>query len=191
MSLADFDHAEVQDGYLYELGRGRIVVSDVPGPSHLHLITAMRRQLAVFDVAHPGKIHDIPGGSDCKIMAEGFESERHPDLAVYLTPPTEEGDHVWWTWIPALVIEVISSGSETRDYHEKAEEYLAFGVQEYWVVDADKRQVLVHRRVGGQWRKQAVKAPQTYRCCVLPGFVLKTRPLFATAPGGKRPRKKP
>ena len=29
MSLADFDHAEVQEGHLYELGRGVIIVSDV------------------------------------------------------------------------------------------------------------------------------------------------------------------
>ena len=32
MSLADFEHAEVQEGLLYELGRGVIIVSDVPGP---------------------------------------------------------------------------------------------------------------------------------------------------------------
>ncbi len=30
MSLADFDHAEVQGGYIYELGRGTIIASDVP-----------------------------------------------------------------------------------------------------------------------------------------------------------------
>src|SRR5215831_987701 len=85
MSLADFDHAEVQEGYLYELGRGVIVVSDVPGPRHLAQIIAIRRQLSAHDLAHPGKIYGIVGGHECKLLLPSFESERHPDVAIYKT----------------------------------------------------------------------------------------------------------
>ena len=49
MSLDDFDKAEVQEGYLYELNRGVIVVSDVPRPRHLAMVNAARRQLSTSD----------------------------------------------------------------------------------------------------------------------------------------------
>src|SRR5437879_2544469 len=107
MSLAEFDHAEVQEGYLYELGRGVIVVSDVPKKRHLFQVEATRDQLGVYKWTHPGRIQIIAGGSDCKIMVAGYESERHPDLSVYKTLPPEEGKDFWFTWIPEIVIEVV------------------------------------------------------------------------------------
>ena len=43
MSLADFEHAETVEGRLYELGRGVIIVSDVPNPPYLAQVTALPR----------------------------------------------------------------------------------------------------------------------------------------------------
>src|SRR5438876_4366653 len=83
MSLAEFDKAEVQEGYLYELGRGVIVVSDVPNPRHLAQVLAIRRQLARYDLDHPGRIDNIAAGSECKLLLWDLESERHPDITVY------------------------------------------------------------------------------------------------------------
>jgi Uma2 family endonuclease len=185
MSLAEFDHAEVQGGCLYELSRGVITVSDVPGPRHLLQVQAIRDQLVIYKASHPGQIQVIAGGSDCKILATGFESERPPDLAVYKTLPPETGADLWSTWIPELVIEVVSPGSEHRDYQEKREEYLAFGVHEYWIVDAERQEVLALRRVGGRWRERILRPPETYRTSVLPGFEFPCEPVFqaATAAG--------
>src|SRR5436853_6281992 len=73
MSLEEFDLAEVQPGYLYELSRGVITVTDVPGTLHFALLTAVRRQLAAYDLAHPGAIYGIGGGpsakSSCPILS--------------------------------------------------------------------------------------------------------------------------
>jgi Uma2 family endonuclease len=182
MTLAEFDHAEVQEGYLYELGRGVIIVSDVPGKRHLAMVNALRRQLTAYDLAHPGRIHTIAGGGECKLLVEGLESERHPDLAVYKTAPDErDDDELWRSWIPELVIEVVSPGSQTRDYSEKPEEYLRFGVQEYWVVDREKPQMLAHRRSAGRWSEKVAKADEKYRSRLLPGFELDLAAVFAAA----------
>jgi Uma2 family endonuclease len=170
MSLADFDHAKVQEGYLYELGRGVIVVSDVPKKRHLYQVGHIRDQLTAYKLGEPGRIQFITSGSECKIMVAGYESERHPDLAVYMTLPPAEGEDFWFIWIPELVIEVVSSRSIRRDYQEKREEYLAFGVREYWVFDARKREMLVLRRVGGRWRERIVRPPEVYRTRLLPGL---------------------
>jgi len=180
MSLADFEHAEVKEGRLYELGRGVIIVSDVPGLRHLMQLNALRRQLHAYDLQHPGRIHNIAGGSDCKILLADLESERHPDLAIYKNPPPE-GDDFWASWIPEIVIEVISPSSEDRDYIEKREEYLRFGVREYWIVDAEREEVLVLRRSAGRWTERILRSSDTYRTRLLPEFELVCAPVFEAA----------
>jgi Uma2 family endonuclease len=181
MSLAEFDHAEVQEGYLYELGRGVIVVSDVPKKRHLYQVESIRDQLVAYKLTRPGRIQVIASGSECKVLVEGYESERHPDLSVYTTPAPEDGDDFWSSWIPELVIEVVSPGSGSRDYQEKREEYLAFGVHEYWIFNLDKEEMLVLQRVGGRWRERAVRPGEVYQTRILPGLQFQCDLVFQAA----------
>src|SRR2546430_1270572 len=118
MSLAEFANAEAQEGFLYELSRGIVIVSDIPNLRHLAQISAIRRQVAAYDLAHPGRIHTIAAGSECKIVVRDLDSERHPDLAIYLGPPPDDED-LWSSWIPDILMEIVSPGSEHRDYQEK------------------------------------------------------------------------
>jgi hypothetical protein len=171
MSLADFDLAEVQEGHLYELSRGVVAVSEIPNQRHLAQVRAIRWQLWAHATAHPDQVWDIPGGSDCKILLPDWDSERHPDLAVYQSAPPD-GRKVWSTWKPELVVEVVSPSSEARDYLEKREEYLDFGIKEYWIVDADKRELLALRRTRGKWKETVVREGDAYETPLLPGFAL-------------------
>lgn len=181
MTLDEFEPAEVMEGYHYELGRGEIVVTDVPRPNHLRVLTAIRRQFAAYDLAHPGVLDTIAGGGECKILLEAQQSERHPDLAVYMTPAPVEGNAVWGLWIPEVVVEVVSPGSEARDYQEKREEYLAFGVKEYWIVDPGKRSILVLRRNRGRWVEQRFGPSGTIESPLLPGFQFGCGSVFEAA----------
>src|SRR5438309_8066062 len=61
MSLKDFDHAPVVEGYLYELSRGIITVSDVPKYYHFAQVQGTRDQFIVYKLSHPGRIHSIAG----------------------------------------------------------------------------------------------------------------------------------
>ena len=181
MSLAEFEHAEVQDGYLYELGRGVIIVSEVPNPWHFLIVNLVSRQLRAFDLAHPDQFLAIGGGAECKILVDALGSERHPDLAVYKTPPPRNDSGAWSVWVPELVIEVVSSGSRRRDYEEKPEEYLRFGVQEYWIVDVERQELHVFSRDEGRWAEQVIGAEGTYRTGLLPGFEFACGPVFQAA----------
>jgi Uma2 family endonuclease len=181
MSLAEFEHAEVEEGRLYELSRGVITESDVPNPPHLAQVIAIRRQLNAYDLEHPGRIYAVASGSECKILVTGLESERHPDLAVYKTPPHSDVEDVWASWVPEIVIEVVSLGSEERDYGEKREEYLQFGVQEYWIANAERQEELVLRRAGGRWTERILRPGDTYRTRLLPGFEFACGPVFEAA----------
>ena len=130
MSLRAFEFAEVEEGYLYELARGFIVVSEVANYFHGSQIDVLQQYLQVYRHGHEGIIHRILGGSDSKLLMPEWESERHPDLAIYLTKPSGKKDRTMWrTWIPEVVIEVVSPSSVDRDYVEKREEYWTLGAK--------------------------------------------------------------
>ena len=183
MSLDDFESAEGADGFLYELGRGAVTVVDVPDSQHLAQVDEIREQFYVYKRSNPGRIHRMGSGSDCKILLADLVSERHPDWVVYKTPPPAAAGatELWSTWIPEIVIEVVSVSSRHRDYEEKPEEYRQFGVKEYWIVDAERREMLVLRRSKGRWSEQVVRPDAPYASPLLPSFSLDLAPVFAAA----------
>jgi Uma2 family endonuclease len=164
MSLEDFDRADVQEGHLYELGRGIITVSDVPRPRHGKRVDLLRAIFNRFRDEVPASIYGIYGGAECKVLLGDLQSERHPDLSVYTTaPPTEDAD-VWGLWIAELVVEIVSAESMHRDYVEKPQEYLAFGIKEYWIVDPDKKAMTVLIRRGSKWQTKVYEPGDVYEC---------------------------
>jgi Uma2 family endonuclease len=181
MSLDQFDRAEGREGYLYELNKGVIEVTNVPQPNHGQQVQEIRDQLTVYKSSRAGVIHYMAGGSDAKLLIGPSESERHPDLSVYLTPAPSNDADAWSTWVPAIVIEVVSKRSAKRDYEDKPPEYLEFGVDEYWIVDAAKKQMTVLSRWRGQWKKQIVRPTKKYATTFLPGFTLDLKKVFDAA----------
>ena len=180
MSLDDFDEAEVLPGFHYELSRGIITVSDVPGLKHFAMVNEVRRQLARYDLEHSGEIFGIAGGGECKIPLQEFQSERHPDVAVYKTAPPGDGN-IWGMWIPEMAIEVVSPESRHRDYEEKPDEYLQFGISEYWIIDGEERKMMVLKRSKGEWREQNIKPPKLYKTSLLPGLEFSCKKVFESA----------
>ncbi|MGO9921115.1 MAG: Uma2 family endonuclease [Isosphaeraceae bacterium] len=183
MSLDDFEEAEGEDGYLYELSRGVVTVVEIPHPFHFRLVDAIDRQLRAYLYQYPGRIVAIGGGAECKLLIEGLQSERHPDLAVYKTaqPDAKTAREIWRRWVPEIVIEVASRRSRNRDYGQKPEEYLRLGVKEYWIVDAEKRATIVMRRSRGRWIERTIRPPAGYRTRLLPGLVFSCSAVFETA----------
>ena len=81
MSLEEFEHAEGQEGYLYELSRGIITVSDVPNRRHLLLVAAIRDQLQAYKVTASGSnSHHRRRAANANCSIGDLDSERHPDL---------------------------------------------------------------------------------------------------------------
>jgi Uma2 family endonuclease len=83
--------------------------------------------------------------------------------------------------VPEIVIEIVSESSRKRDYEVKPEEYLQLGIEEYWIIDAAKKQMTVLLRWRGQWKPLFVRPPKRYTTRFLPGFALDLRRVFAAA----------
>jgi hypothetical protein len=64
MTLAEFGEADFEDGWLYELARGVIDVTEVPHPDHGRIVDRLARLFVHFDEAHPGIIDYRAGGGE-------------------------------------------------------------------------------------------------------------------------------
>jgi Uma2 family endonuclease len=181
MTLDDFIEADFEDGWLYELARGVIDVTEVPGPHHGRIVRRFARLFIVYDMEHPGIIDYQAGGGECRLRLPGMQSDRHPDQAVYLNPEPK-GPRPWTRWIPHIVVEIVSEGGEARDYVEKREEYLRNGISEYWILDPNRRELLILQRAGDVWEEVVVLPGMVYRTVFLPG--LEVRPEELLGPAG-------
>jgi Uma2 family endonuclease len=179
----EFEEAEEEPGYRYELARGVLEVTQVPDEPHALYVCYLYDAIARYRLAHAGAIFLYGGGSEYRLWLPEMISGRHPDVALTLrnTPKGYRGSRP-----PALVFEIVSEGAEahTRDYVAKREEYLRFGIREYWIVDPQARTILVLLRDGDAWVERAYSNHQTAEGLVLPGFVVPLADLWAAAQDG-------
>jgi Uma2 family endonuclease len=173
MTLDAFIKAEFQEGWLYELARGVVEVTEVPGPWHGRIVGRIVELFIEYIRQHPDIINYRAGGGECRLRLPGLASDRHPDQAIYLDPEPP-GPEVWTKWVPHIVVEVVSPRGRKRDLVTKREEYLRMGIREYWILDPKKRQMHVLVRDGDAWKETIVPATGVYRTIFLPG--LRVRP---------------
>jgi Uma2 family endonuclease len=182
MSLKDFEFVETQEGYHYELSRGFITVSEVANIYHALVVSIIRDALGVFKTENPGRIFLILNSMECKLLVRKWKSERHPDLAVYLTKPKGAKDRTMWRhWLPELAIEVVSERSVDRDYIDKRQEYWDLGIKEYWIVDTRREHVVLLRRGKTDWTEKRLGATGNITTKLLPGFALPFKTILDSA----------
>lgn len=169
MTLDEFLEAEAEEGPRYELSRGVLEVTQVPNPSHGQVVSNLYLMVARHDLAHPGVILRFGGGGEFQLLMPGMVSGRNPDLSVVIRGARKGyRGHP----LPALVAEVVSARSGDRDYRLKREEYLAYGILEYWIVDLPARKVTVLVRDGDVWVGRSSEGDQAIVSLVLPGLAV-------------------
>ena len=167
MTLAEFAEAEEEEGHRYELARGVVEVTKVPGTRYRQVVTNLYDCVSNWRRDHPGVILGYGGGEDFRIWVPAMDSGRNPDLAVVLRdgPGSVEKNPV-----PSLVAEVVSAQSGHRDYVIKRAEYLVFGLAEYWIVDFQLRRLTLLIRDGAAWAEQTLSDDQVIPSAILPGL---------------------
>jgi Uma2 family endonuclease len=182
MSLDEFLSALPAEGWAcYELARGVVTVSDVPNLPHFWIVDHLMDVLRLYKAQPEKRIKGIGGSGECRIIMESLNSGRHPDIAVYLTssPSGVTGRNVWRRWVPEIVVEVISDATRAADTTEKPEEYLQFGVREYWLIDPRQNHLRQLTRDSGRWVEQTHDAEAVVTTPLLPGFSLCVAELLA------------
>ncbi len=179
MTLDEFRDAEEEPGYVYE-SHGALEVIEFPKTPPRRIASNLFRVAANYNRDHPGVIDYFGGGMEVRIWKVGMDMARHPDLGVVLlgAPTDTVGDPM-----PALVAEVVSRSSKARDYQAKRDDYLAYGVREYWIVDPFLRRVTVLLRQGdgaeATWAERAFEGDEVFVGEVLPGLAARVADLWA------------
>lgn len=177
LSPEEFDAAEGERGWRYELIRGVLIVTPAPLEEERDPNEELGFLLRLYREQHPAgesldktlPEHDIQVGED----------RRRADRVIWagLGRRPKRGE------VPAIAIEFVSSGkrSRTRDYIEKRDEYLRIGIQEYWIIDRFQRTMTVHLKHDSAGETKLLHESETYATPLLPGFQLPLARLFALA----------
>jgi Uma2 family endonuclease len=184
MSLEEFRDADADEGYRYELSRGVVEVTQVPNDPHRQILDNLRDAVSLYRHFHPGLILCLGGGAEFQLEIQATKSERHPDLGIVFsgTLRDERGRRQ-----PSWVAEIVSPGLEARrwDYQAKQQDYLLFGLREYWIVDPQQDQVTVLARAetqeGPVWLERIFRGDETIESRLLPDFQATVAQLWINA----------
>lgn len=128
-----------------ELVRG--VVVPVSPPSKIHGVICSNIAAAFYDFL---RMHDVGRVLICDagiVTARDPDSVRGADVQYHSheNTPLDMEEKPYWDQSPEVVFEVHSPGVSWKYDYEKVSEYLEVGVKVVWVVDYEKRRVLVFR----------------------------------------------
>lgn len=169
------------DIHHYELIHGRIVMSPPAGWPHGRLGARLVARLSAHVegwrlgiVLYATAGFDLPTGDTLEpdvsfIGAERFAAGPEPRRGRFLRI------------VPNLAVEILSRSTARRDCTEKHEIYARAGVEEYWIVDPDRREVAVFSLEGERFGPARVVASGPLPSRLLGDLVLTVEDLFADA----------
>jgi len=187
MTPEEFDATtDFDEFYSYELIHGVLIVSPPPGESERDPNGELEYLLRAYQSGHQA------GSALDKTLSEQY---------VHLADSRRRADRVIWaglgrmpdpkTDVPPIVVEFVSNRQRdrVRDYEEKRRQYLAIGVQEYWIIDRFQRIMTVFRGRPGEPAEQIIKENEVYRTALLTGFELPLARLLKVADDWAPPAK--
>ena len=166
------------DGLRHEIIDGVHYVTAAPSLRHQDLVGRLFLALANFLTAHPGIGRVFLSPLDVVFTLYDIVE---PDLLFVAGDQREIMTEKNIQGAPAIVVEVVSKSTRSRDERIKRELFDRGGVREYWIVDPDRRRVTVHRREGSRLdaRTPLSAADQAVLTTpLLPGFSLSVSELF-------------
>ncbi len=126
------------DGQYAEYVEGEIIKPMSVTQRHDDLTLFLQALLRLFVEANKlGKIHGEP--YQMKMVFGDKTKGREPDIFFVKTENLDRIGEQFFDGAADLVIEVISPESVMRDTQDKFEEYEAAGVEEYWIIDPNRR----------------------------------------------------
>lgn len=133
-SMSLLEWAALRDDEPGEFVDGRLVEEEMPDPAHEAIVIWLGAMLRAWAHARGG----IVLGSGVKFAVSAGRG-RKPDLTVFVgggaMPPRRGVVRI----PPFVAVEIVSASArdERRDRIEKLDEYAAFGVRFYWIVDPE------------------------------------------------------
>jgi Uma2 family endonuclease len=120
------------EGVRAEWVKGTVQMMSPAGFEHFDLNGWLYRLLCEF--VETKKLGGIVG-FDCMVRLDRGQTRRIPDILYVSEARRSLMKPTFFEGPPDLVVEIVSSDSQSRDRREKFIEYEAAGVREYWIAD--------------------------------------------------------
>lgn len=163
----------------YELINGSIFMSPPAGWPHGNVEAKAVR--IVGNCAAQYKLGEVCGSSTGYRLPSGDTLEPDVSFISYARlqagPPPQRGKFL--QIVPNLVVEILSDSTAARDLAEKKAIYERNGVDEYWLMDTDRRTITVFRLSAGRYGPPLLFGPtDVLTSAVLPQLTVPIADLF-------------
>jgi Uma2 family endonuclease len=179
LTLDDYESADYEPGFKYEIIDGRLYVSPIPNPPENILETWLFRALLSYSHDRPDVINYLSTKSRVFIARRKKATVPEPDIAAYSDYPLGKPfrEIRWQDVTPLLVAEVLVDGSPEKDLERNLDLYFDQpSVREYWVLDGrdepEEPTLIQHRRYGSRWVVREYPYGTVFATKLLPGFSL-------------------
>ena len=173
-TLADLD-ATPDDGRIYELLDGEIIVSAAPTWKHQIVSQALNRLIDGWSVQNDT---GIALTAPVDVVLDDA-TDMQPDL-LYVGPDNPgRVINGRFHGAPDLAVEIISPTSRNRDATVKAMRYARAGVREFWLADPELRTVAVFTLVGDLYVERDPEPDGSFVSTVLTGLRVEPAAVFA------------
>ncbi len=133
-------------GVRRELAHGEIIVNPSVSPDHSFADTVLRFMITRHIREH--NLGQLFGDVDTVL---GPLDVRRPDLLYFSNSRLHLIGEKAMHGPPDLCVEIISPSSKQVDRNEKMREYAAFGVENYWIIDARRHTAEAYVLAGGAY----------------------------------------
>lgn len=127
-----------------EFINGEIFLLSSPGTYHQEI--SGRLYLIFAEYLKGKKCKAFYAPFDVHFRKKGFKEPdvMQPDLLIACDLENNINEKGRYMGTPALVVEILSDGTRSKDMVEKLNTYMLSGVREYWVVDPKKKIILLY-----------------------------------------------
>ena len=179
MTVDEFDAVtDYDEDYRYELINGVLVVNPIPSEEERDPNDELGHWIRTWRDLHP------QGSLLNATLTEQYirlpQSRRRADRVIWVGlkrhPDTRKD-------VPTVAVEFVSAGRRSwmRDYVQKRDEYMALGINEYWIINRFERNMTVFRKAKRKVIELTIGASEVYRPDLLPGFELPVGKLLTFA----------
>jgi Uma2 family endonuclease len=178
MTLEEFDVSDGEEGYKYELIKGKVYVSPQPNPPAAWVDRWLFKKNDAYSDSHPEIINYVHYKSRVFVPCKERHTNPEPDLAAYHDYHIDEPVTIKWHEVsPILVAVTLSEDDPRKDLVRNVALYRQVpSIREYWIIDARAEiyfpSMIVYRRQGTRWKKIEIEPGETYTTRLFPGFEL-------------------
>lgn len=132
-TLSDDRRVELLDGEIYDMSAPTYVHQKISGCVYMQLVTQIRAKKGNCDPSFAPV--DVRLDCDDKTIVQ-------PDMMIVCDKSKIKNWGILGA--PDFILEVSSDSTKKRDYFQKMIKYMEAGVQEYWIINPDRRDVTVY-----------------------------------------------